>query len=39
MSQGPIRFQHDTDGIDWQELVALVKLADLGGREGGRYCS
>ena len=36
MSQGPIRFQHDTQGVDWQELVDLFKLAELGGREGNK---
>jgi ribosomal protein S18 acetylase RimI-like enzyme len=36
MSQHLIRFQHDARGVDWQELVSLFKLADLGGREGSK---
>ena len=36
MSQRAIRFQHDAQGVDWQELVALFELADLGGREGNK---
>jgi ribosomal protein S18 acetylase RimI-like enzyme len=36
MSQRPIRFQHDAQGVDWQELVGLFKLVDLGGREGNK---
>ena len=34
MNQAPIRFQHDSQGVDWQDLVRLFKLANLGGREG-----
>jgi ribosomal protein S18 acetylase RimI-like enzyme len=36
MSQHPIGFQHDSQGIDWEELVRLFKLANLGGREGDK---
>lgn len=31
-----VRFQHETAGIDWQELIALFRLAKLGGREGDK---
>ena len=31
-----IRFQCDSRGVDWQELVLLFKLANLGGREGDK---
>jgi GNAT superfamily N-acetyltransferase len=31
-----IRFQCDSQGVDWQELVRLFKLASLGGREGDK---
>ncbi len=31
-----IRFQHDSRGVDWQELIRLFKLANLGGREGDK---
>ena len=36
MNQAPIRFQHDSQGVDWQDLVRLFKLANLGGREGDK---
>ena len=36
MNQAPIRFQHDNQGVDWQDLVCLFKLANLGGREGDK---
>jgi ribosomal protein S18 acetylase RimI-like enzyme len=36
MSQHPIRFQYESHGIDWEELVRLFKLANLGGREGDK---
>jgi ribosomal protein S18 acetylase RimI-like enzyme len=36
MSQLPIRFQYDSHGIDWEELVCLFKLVNLGGREGDK---
>lgn len=37
MSNSPkVRFQRDTVGIDWQELISLFRLARLGGREGGK---
>ena len=31
-----VRFQHGTQGIDWEELVRLFKSADLAGREGDK---
>ena len=31
-----MRFQSDSRGVDWQELIQLFKLADLGGREGDK---
>src|ERR1700722_11511655 len=31
-----IRFRCDSRGVDWQELVLLFKLANLGGREGDK---
>ena len=36
MNQAPIRFQHDSQGVDWQDLVRLFKLTNLGGREGDK---
>ena len=36
MNQALIRFQHDSQGVDWQDLVLLFKLANLGGREGDK---
>lgn len=36
MNQAPIRFQHNSQGVDWQGLVRLFKLANLGGREGDK---
>ena len=36
MNQASIRFQHDSQGVDWQDLVRLFKLANLGGREGDK---
>src|ERR1700734_2376734 len=36
MSQHPIRFQYDSHDIDWEELVSLFKLVNLGGREGDK---
>ena len=36
MNQALIRFQHDSQGVDWQDLACLFKLANLGGREGDK---
>lgn len=37
MSNLPIvRFRRDIAGIDWQELISLFRLAQLGGREGDK---
>jgi hypothetical protein len=31
-----VRFQGNSLGVDWLELVDLFKVADLGGREGDK---
>ena len=31
-----VTLQRDSDGIDWSALVAVFKLAGLGGREGDK---
>jgi aralkylamine N-acetyltransferase len=33
---GTVRFQRDSRGIDWQELVRLFQLANMGGRGGDK---
>jgi ribosomal protein S18 acetylase RimI-like enzyme len=35
-SLSEVRFQFHGEGVDWQELVALFKRANLGGREGDK---
>jgi ribosomal protein S18 acetylase RimI-like enzyme len=37
MSNPPtVRFQCDSAGVNWQELISLFKLAQLSGREGDK---
>jgi aralkylamine N-acetyltransferase len=36
ISLSEVRFQFHREGVDWQELVALFKRTDLGGREGDK---
>lgn len=37
MSDPPtVRFQRDASSVNWQELLSLLKLAKLGGREGDK---
>ena len=36
MNQASLRFQHDSQGVDWQDLVRLFKLANLGGARATR---
>lgn len=31
-----VQFQRESSGVDWQELVSLFKLTNLGGREGDK---
>jgi ribosomal protein S18 acetylase RimI-like enzyme len=31
-----LRFQYDSLGVDWQDLVQLLKAASLGGRAGDK---
>ena len=36
ISLSEVRFQFHGDGVDWQELAALFKRTNLGGREGDK---
>jgi hypothetical protein len=36
ISLSEVRFQFHGEGVDWQELVALFKRTNLGGREGDK---
>ena len=36
ISLSEVRFQFHSEGVDWQELVALFKRTALGGREGDK---
>jgi aralkylamine N-acetyltransferase len=36
ISLSEVRFQFQSEGVDWQELIALFKRTNLGGREGDK---
>jgi len=36
ISLSEVGFQFHCEGVDWQQLVALFKRTDLGGREGDK---
>jgi aralkylamine N-acetyltransferase len=36
ISPDTVQFQFDSQGVDWQHLLQLFKVANLGGREGNK---